>query len=337
MRNKRAFTLIELLVVVAIIALLVSILMPALGRARELAKRVQCASNLSGLGKSFALYVNDFEESYPRPWAVDDTTNGCGFGYIADADPRTAYRPIEGTASRYTRKGELWEIDTSTTPRGNRWETVASTAGGCMFLLVRYEDAVPKQFVCPSTDQVDLDMEKAKEDAADPCNLDGPDDLIDFKSGEQVSYSYHDPWYGLLNAGSPGSMASMADRSPAFDNAYCAFNDGRTITTDGPVTLENVGGAPAWDSTRDTVAATEDQGGASHGNSNNHNTECQNVLFVGYDVQRPQTPACGVGDDNIYTAWDDTLADPCESIQGYWGEKMSVESKNRRADSVLGN
>lgn len=53
------FTLIELLVVVSIIALLVSILLPALGKAREHAKTVVCASNLSQIGLALELYEND--------------------------------------------------------------------------------------------------------------------------------------------------------------------------------------------------------------------------------------------------------------------------------------
>lgn len=57
MLRRRAFTLIELLVVVAIIALLIAILLPAMARAREQAKRVACSSNLAQITKSIYVYA----------------------------------------------------------------------------------------------------------------------------------------------------------------------------------------------------------------------------------------------------------------------------------------
>ena len=63
--RKHGFTLIELLVVVSIIALLVSILLPALGRAKQIAKRTLCASNLHASGLCLHIYANDNDDRLP--------------------------------------------------------------------------------------------------------------------------------------------------------------------------------------------------------------------------------------------------------------------------------
>ena len=63
--KAKGFTLIELLVVVAIIGLLASMLLPALGRAREKAKRISCISNLSQIGKAAMMYADSYEQRWP--------------------------------------------------------------------------------------------------------------------------------------------------------------------------------------------------------------------------------------------------------------------------------
>ena len=62
---KQRFTLIELLVVIGIIAVLASMLMPALGKAREKAAQTDCLNNQKQLVLSFMMYVSDFKETFP--------------------------------------------------------------------------------------------------------------------------------------------------------------------------------------------------------------------------------------------------------------------------------
>ena len=61
---RKRFTLIELLVVIAIIAILASMLLPSLSKAKDIAKKSSCLSNTKQLSTCFNLYIGDFDESY---------------------------------------------------------------------------------------------------------------------------------------------------------------------------------------------------------------------------------------------------------------------------------
>jgi prepilin-type N-terminal cleavage/methylation domain-containing protein len=103
MNSKRhAFTLVELLVVIGIIALLISILLPALNRARRNAMTVQCSSNMRQIAMAMLAYIQDNKGNHP-PAVVFASTEAGRHLVAQPARPTEVHRP--GRRQRVPRAG----------------------------------------------------------------------------------------------------------------------------------------------------------------------------------------------------------------------------------------
>ncbi len=293
-RGAFAFTLIELLVVISIIAILISILLPALAKARELANRAVCMANVRGIIQSMVTYAQSNDGTFPTVW-MPPTSPADEYYACGPFDPPTGATQTAPAAVQAWYSPNVYN--------GNAGP--GSMAGAWILVLQGY--TTPASFICPSDPLAQGPSTEQYVSGSSPeylgnfgnvdaANLPNADHPIN-GDGAGESYSFAFPWPGrggfYLSAlpgqwwtttGANTQVPLVGDMSPMDGTA--ANGDGA-----GEGIFQRI----------TTTLPTANTFGPYIYNSGNHAGDGQNVGFGDDHVTWETSPYVGENGDNVFT------------------------------------
>jgi hypothetical protein len=281
--RRRALSPVEFFWIIAIIALLLSILLPSLIRAREITKRAVCASNLRGIGQGCKIYANEFRDWYPthffepNPWERGDPGRDHGVRWVGMMGSSDTLRISQ---------------DTTDSPR-------ASHPSRSTFLLVTMGVCAMPQFICPSSHDSEDDLRNyggAARDRGGPTAARPGRDRFDFRGYTSLSYGYQLPFgpVGRPSENLDPRVVTHADKGPYYTAGGPGLPGTRTVRD------ALSGAAPPSATSADTLLAWPKKSWRPF-NSRIHKSEGQNVIYVDGHVEWCTSPLAGADHDNIYT------------------------------------